>query len=61
MSSKLFLDYNGFDESWKILSAKGYVVGSGNCPEDAIKSARIVTNEPIYANSESDKVIDGGK
>ena len=57
--SKLFLDYNSLAEEWKVLSDKGMVFGSGCCPEDAIASARVVTNNPIYANSEFKGLIDG--
>ena len=59
--TKLFLDYNSFDSSypWKVLDQEGKVFGSGEIPEDAIKSARIVTNAPIYANSQFKGLIEG--
>ena len=57
--TKLFLDYNSFDNHWKILDKDGMCFGSGNCPEDAIDSARVVTNAPIYANSQFKGIIDG--
>lgn len=57
--NKLFLDYNSFDEEWKVLDKDHVCYGIGNCPEDAIKSARIVTNATIYANSEFKGIIDG--
>ena len=59
--TKLFLDYNSFDTSypWKVLDKSGMVFGSGEIPEDAIKSARVVTNAPIYANSQFKGIIDG--
>ena len=57
--TRLFLDYNSFDDHWKVLSKQGQVYGSGCCPEDAIASARVVTNAPIYANSDFKGIIDG--
>jgi len=57
--TKLFLDYNSLDEQWKIVDKTGGVFGTGCCPEDAIASARIVTNKPIYANSNCTGIIDG--
>ena len=60
-SSKLFLDYNSFDNQypWKVLDSEGFCFGSGAPPEDAVKSARIVTNKPIYANSQFKGIVDG--
>ena len=60
-ASKLFLDYNTFDTRypWKVLDKSGKIYGSGEIPEDAIKSARVVTNAPIYANSQFKGIIDG--
>ena len=57
--TKLFLDYNSFDDHWKILGSDEACYGSGKTPEDAIKSARIVTNAPIYANSNFKGIVDG--
>ncbi len=59
--TKLFLDYNSFDTRypWKVLDKSEMVFGSGETPEDAIKSARVVTNAPIYANSQFKGIIDG--
>ena len=59
--TKLFLDYNSFDSSypWKVLDTDEHCFGSGATPEDAIKSARVVTNAPIYANSNFKGIIDG--
>ena len=56
---KLFLDYSSFREEWRVLDIKGKCFGCGDCPEEAIKSARVVTNAPIYANSEFKGIIDG--
>ena len=57
--TKLFLDYNSFDDHWKVLDANEFPYGSGETPEAAIKSARVVTNAPIYANSTFKGIIDG--
>ena len=50
--TKLFLDMNSMDHQWKVLDKDGFCYGTGETPEFAIKSARIVTNAPIYANSD---------
>ena len=57
--TKLFLDYNSFDETWKVLDKDHFPFGSGDTPELAIKSARVVTNAPIYANSQFKGIVDG--
>ena len=58
-NNKLFIDYNSFDENWKVLNKKGQIFGSGETPEDAIASARVVTNKPIYSNSNFKGIISG--
>ena len=57
--TKLFLDINSIDQKWKVLDKDGFCYGTGETPEFAIKSARIVTNAPIYANSDFKGIIDG--
>ena len=57
--TKLFLDMNSIDHQWKVLDKDGFCYGTGETPEVAIKSARIVTNAPIYANSDFKGIIDG--
>lgn len=57
--TKLFLDHNSIDNKWKILDPQGMVFGSGETPDQAIESARVVTNAPIYANSDFKGLIDG--
>ena len=59
MSLKLFLDHDSFNDEWNVLDNDDICYGTGNCPEDAIKSARIVTDAPIYANSQFKGIIDG--
>ena len=55
--TKLFLDQNTFDDRWKVLDLDGFCYGDGETPEQAIKSARIVTDAPIYANSQFKGII----
>ena len=57
--TKLFLDYNNFDDHWKVLDKNEFPFGSGDTPEAAIASARIVTNAPIYSNKNFKGIIDG--
>ena len=55
---KLFLSFNDIDGHWKVLDSKEFCFGDGETPENAIASARVVTNAPIYANSLFDRIID---
>lgn len=57
--TKLFLDNNISCTKWKVLDKQGVCYGEGETPEQAIKSARIVTNATIYANSDFKGIIDG--
>jgi hypothetical protein len=57
--TKLFLDRNSIDGKWKILDKDEFCFGSGETPEDAIRSARVVTDAPIFANSQFTGLIDG--
>lgn len=43
----LFLTENPIDRRWKVLDAEEFCFGDGETPEDAIQSARIVSNAPI--------------
>ena len=56
--TKLFLSQNPFDSRWKVLDTDGLCYGDGETPENAIKSARIVTDATIYANDEFKGIID---
>ena len=49
----LILDKNSIDHRWKVLS-NGFAIGDGETPKDAIASARIVTNRPIFEYSYDD-------
>ena len=57
--TKLFLDHNSIDNQWKVLDKSEFCFGSGHTPEDAIRSARVVTDAPIFANSQFTGLIDG--
>jgi hypothetical protein len=56
--TKLFLEQNPFDSRWKVLDNDEFCFGEGETPEDAIRSARVVTDAPIYANREFKGIID---
>ena len=56
--TKLFLEYNHIDNKWKILDKNDRPFGSGETPEDAIRSARVCTNAPIYANRDFGGLLD---
>ena len=58
-TTKLFLDWDSFNEVWKVLDKEDICYGTGDCPENAIKSARVVTNKTIYANSQFKGIVDG--
>ena len=57
--TKLFLDRNSFDMRWKVLDTDNFCYGDGETPEQAIASARVVTNAPIFANSDFNGIVDG--
>ena len=46
------LEYNGIDHEWKVLE-KGFAIGNGKTIEDAIASARTLTDRPIYQLDEN--------
>ena len=47
----LFLEKNHIDGKFKVLNQKGHCIGDGEMPEDAIHSARLVSDKPIYFGS----------
>lgn len=53
IKNKLILEKNSIDNRWKVLS-NGFVIGDGATPKDAIASARMLTNEPIFEYSYHD-------
>ena len=56
--TKLFLDYNTYGENWTILDSDRKTYGKGDSPEEAIMSARVVTDAPIYAHEDFKGIID---
>ena len=56
--TQLFLDLNSIDNRWKVLDTDGFCYGDGETPSQAIASARVVTNAPIYANSQFNGIVD---
>ena len=46
-SSKLFLEWNDLDGQFKVQDKDGFPFGASFEPLDAIKGARMVTDEPI--------------
>lgn len=56
---KLYLDHNSIDNRWKILDSQEFCYGDGETPEQAIQSARVVTDAPIFANSQFTGLVDG--
>lgn len=43
----LFLTPNSIDGRWKVLDIEDFCFGDGETPDEAIQSARIVSNAPI--------------
>ena len=56
--TKLFLDFNSIDGRWKVLNSKEFCFGDGETPEQAIASARVVSDATIYANSDFKGIVD---
>ena len=53
----LFLTYNDIDNHWKVVDNEQSIFGDGKTPEEAIASARIVTNATIFSDSEPDVIV----
>ena len=49
--TKLFLEHNDIDGRVKVIDKDGFCFGDGETSKEAIASARIVTNAPIYFGS----------
>lgn len=45
----MILSFNHIDHEWKV-TEDGYAMGSGKSIKEAIGSARIVSDKPIYFN-----------
>ena len=56
--TKLFLDFNSIDGRWKVLNKAESCFGDGETPEQAIASARVVSDATIYANSDFKGIVD---
>ena len=56
--TKLFLDFNSIDGRWKVLNKSEFCFGDGETPEQAIASARVVSDATIYANSDFKGIVD---
>lgn len=50
--TKLFLKFNDIDNRWKVLDKDDFCFGDGKTIDDAIASARVVSNAPIYDYNE---------
>lgn len=51
--SHLFLEFNNIDQRWKVVRKSGYTpIGDGSTIDEAIGSARMITDEPIYLDDE---------
>ena len=46
--TKLFLEYNGIDNRWKVVDENGFCFGDGRTVKEAVQSARVVTDQDIY-------------
>lgn len=53
----LFLTHNDIDNRWKVVDNKQFCFGDGETPEEAIASARIVSNATIFSDSEPDVIV----
>jgi hypothetical protein len=54
----LFLEYTHNGECWGIFDEDNKCYGKGDIPEEAIRSARVVTDATIYANRNQGGIID---
>lgn len=53
----LFLTFNDIDNRWKVVDNKQFCFGDGETQEEAIASARIVSNATIFSDSEPDVIV----
>ena len=54
----LFLTFNDIDNRWKVVDNTQFAFGDGETPEDAIASARTVSNATIFSDTEPDLIVD---
>ena len=53
----LFLTYNEIDNRWKVVDDHQFPFGDGETPEEAIASARLVSDATIFSDSEPDVIV----
>lgn len=53
----LFLTFNDIDNRWKVVDNEQFAFGDGETPEEAIASARLVSNATIFSDSEPDMIV----
>ena len=54
----LFLTYNDIDGRYKVVDNKQFCFGDGATEEEAIASARMVSDATIFSDTEPDLIID---
>ena len=54
----LFLTFNDLDGRWKVVDNNQFPFGDGGTPEEAIASARTVSEATIFSDSEPDLIVD---
>ncbi len=55
--TKLFLNFNDIDNRWKVVDDHQFPFGDGETKEEAIASARIVSDATIFSDAEPDLII----
>ena len=55
--TELFLTFNDIDNRWKVVDNKQFPFGDGETQEEAIASARVVSNATIFSDSEPDVIV----
>lgn len=55
--TQLFLTFNDIDNRWKVVDNKQFCFGDGETQEEAIASARVVSNATIFSDSEPDVIV----
>jgi hypothetical protein len=54
----LFLTFNDIDGRWKVVDNHQFPFGDGETKEEAIASARMVSNATIFSDTEPDLIVD---
>lgn len=55
--TELFLTFNDIDGRWKVVDNHQFPFGDGETQEEAIASARVVSNATIFSDSEPDAIV----